>query len=82
VALPNAVGSIGDYAFRECTALSSVTLSVGLTTIGDWIFLDCTAFEGAVYPGTQEKWNAIAKGEGWDPTKKDSYKVTCTESNQ
>ena len=34
---------INDYAFRDCTSLTSVTIPDSVTSIGDYAFQDCTA---------------------------------------
>ena len=36
------VTSIGDYAFRSCTGLTSVTIGNGVTSIGGYAFEDCS----------------------------------------
>lgn len=33
--------SIGDYVFRNCTSLASITLPPALTTIGNYAFANC-----------------------------------------
>lgn len=38
----NAVDSIGNNVFRECTAISSITMPDNLTVIGDYAFMDCS----------------------------------------
>ena len=35
------VTSIGDYAFYECSGLTSVTIPNSVTSIGDYAFSDC-----------------------------------------
>jgi len=39
--LPNSVTSIGDYAFYNCTGLTSVTIGNGVISIGDYVFFGC-----------------------------------------
>ena len=36
------VTSIGSYAFRNCTNLTSINIPEGVTSIGDWVFKGCT----------------------------------------
>ena len=40
--IPNSVTSIGNYAFWECTSLTSITIPNGVTSIGNYAFLGCT----------------------------------------
>ena len=40
--IPNSVTSIGDYAFYECTGLTSVTIGNSVTSIGMGAFNGCT----------------------------------------
>ena len=39
---PNSVNSIGDYAFCDCSGLTSVTIGESVTSIGDWAFGYCS----------------------------------------
>ena len=39
--IPNSVTSIGDYAFEQCTSLTSITLPNSLTSIGKNAFSKC-----------------------------------------
>jgi len=41
--IPNSVTSIGDYAFNDCTKLTSVTIPNSVTSIGDGAFYGCAA---------------------------------------
>ena len=40
--IPNGVTSIGNYAFEQCTGLTSITIPDGVISIGKWAFSDCT----------------------------------------
>ena len=40
-AIPNSVTSIGDYAFYNCTGLTSIEIPNSVTSIGDSAFYDC-----------------------------------------
>ena len=40
-AIPSGVTSIGDYAFRNCTSLTSVTIGKDITSIGSSAFYGC-----------------------------------------
>ena len=50
--IPEGVTSIGDQAFRGCSALTSVTFAEGsqLTSIGEYAFRDCSALTSIVIP--------------------------------
>ena len=41
--IPDSVTSIGDYAFNDCTSLSSVTIPDSVTSIGNEAFGSCTS---------------------------------------
>lgn len=46
------VTAIGAYAFYECTALTSVTLPVGVVTIADSAFAGCTGLQSVSLPSS------------------------------
>ena len=58
--------SIGDSAFSNCTSLASITIPENVTSIGEHAFYDCKSLETITFKGTEEQWNAITKGDGWD----------------
>ena len=39
--IPDSVTTIGNYAFRGCSSLTSVTIPDSVTSIGDWAFAYC-----------------------------------------
>ncbi len=39
--IPNSVTTIGDYAFKKCTSLTSVSIPTSVTLIGSWAFCGC-----------------------------------------
>ena len=39
--IPNSVTSIGQYAFYNCSGLTSITIPAGVTSIGDYVFQSC-----------------------------------------
>ena len=43
VVIGNSVTSIGDYAFKDCSSLASITIPNSVTSIGDYAFLNCKA---------------------------------------
>ena len=50
VVVKEGVTSIGDYAFRGCTGLTSVTFPEGLTSIGHRAFFECTGLTSVTFP--------------------------------
>lgn len=52
VIIPNCVTSIGDYAFKGCTNLTSVTILDGATSIGNSAFYGCTSLTSVTIPNS------------------------------
>jgi len=52
VIIPDGVTSIGDYAFYDCTGLTSVTIPNSVTSIGDYAFYDCTGLTSVTIPNS------------------------------
>ena len=50
--IPNSVTSIGDYAFSECTSLTSVTIPNSVTSIGVNSFYKCTSLASVTIPNS------------------------------
>ena len=50
VVIPNSVTSIGDYAFYECSGLTSITIPDGVTSIGNDAFSDCSSLTSITIP--------------------------------
>ena len=48
--MPDGVTSIGEYAFSDCSGLTSITLPDGVTSIGEGAFYDCSSLTGITLP--------------------------------
>ena len=46
------ITSIGDYAFYECSSLTSVTIGNSVTSIGDYAFEDCISLTSITIPNS------------------------------
>ena len=44
------VTSIGEFAFFDCTSLTSITIPNGVTSIGDYAFRDCSSLTSITIP--------------------------------
>jgi hypothetical protein len=51
-AIPNSVTSIGDYAFYDCSGLTSVTIPNSVKSIGDSAFYDCSGLTSVTIPNS------------------------------
>ena len=50
--IPNSVTSIGDWAFRGCTGLTSVIIPNSVTSIGEAAFRDCSGLTSVTIPNS------------------------------
>ena len=48
--IPDSVTSIGEFAFRDCTSLTSVTIPNSVTSIGDFVFDSCSSLTSVTIP--------------------------------
>lgn len=59
------VKSIGGYAFRECTGLTSIVIPSSIKDIGGMAFYKCSNLATIRFNGTVAKWKTITKGSAW-----------------
>ena len=50
--IPSSVGSIGNYAFRGCSSLTSITIPSNVTSIGDNSFDNCRGLTSVTIPSS------------------------------
>lgn len=50
--LPDSVTEIGDYAFSDCSGLTSIVIPDSVTVIGEAAFFDCTGLTTIAVPGS------------------------------
>ncbi len=48
--IPNSVTTVGEYAFSDCSSLTSVTIPDSVTTIGRYAFYDCYSLTSVTIP--------------------------------
>ena len=56
---------IYDYAFCDCSSLTSVVIPDSVTSIGSYAFSTCYSLTSIKYRGTAAQWKAITKGIYW-----------------
>ena len=64
--LPSYITKINQYAFYNCTGLTSVTIGNSVTSIGKDAFRGCSGLASINFNGIKAQWNAISKGSYWN----------------
>ena len=54
--LPKSLESIGEYAFANCSSLSSITIPSSVTSIGEYAFRYCDALETVTFEDADSVW--------------------------
>ena len=70
------ITSIGDYAFRNCSSLTSITIPNSVTSIGEGAFSNCSRFTSITIPNSV---TSIGNGVFMDCT---SLKELCIEDGE
>ncbi len=84
--LEDGVTSIGSYAFRDCIALTSLTIPDSVTSIGYYAFYGCTSLTSVTIPDSVTSIGdyAFESSDAPQPLllcNKDSYAASWAESN-
>ena len=71
ITVPSVMGDklitgIKDGAFKNCTAIKSITLSANIDSIGKDAFSGCTSLTAIYFGGIKSDWIAVRKGENWN----------------
>ena len=66
--IPIGVTNIGDWAFRYCTSLTSITIPKSVTSIGYCVLDDCDSLTDIYYSGTETEWNQISMEDSGIPS--------------
>ncbi len=64
--IEDGVTDIGMWSFAWFDHLASITIPNSVKSIDFQAFSCCESLETMIYCGTEEQWNAIPKGEGWN----------------
>ncbi len=78
--IPEGVSEIKNFAFSNCTAMTTVTISSTVTSIGEKAFINCNKLSSIVFDGTMEQWNTIAKGVDWN-SNTGNYTIQCIDGD-
>lgn len=77
------VTSIGEYAFLNCSAITSIVIPDSITNIEANVFYGCDTLTKIIFKGTVAQWNAVNKSDLWNrywvTGLKGSYTIYCTD---
>lgn len=80
IEIPNGVTSIKEWAFRDCSGLTSVDIGNSVTSIGTSAFKYCSSLATVNYGGTTAQWATIPKGSSWNYNVP-ATTVTCSDGD-
>ena len=63
IVLLEGITAIPEFAFSECSSLTTVVIPRSVTSIGASAFVNCSSINNVTYYGSEEQWNAIDIGE-------------------
>ena len=66
ITIPDSVTSIEREVFGNCSSLAGIIIPESVTSIESVAFGNCSSLANIYYKGTEEQWNAITKGSGWN----------------
>lgn len=73
------VKSIGDYAFYNCSGLTSITIPFSVTSIGAYAFGGCSGLTSIVFSGRKDQWKAMIKETNWNYGVATNCTLTCSD---
>ena len=73
------VKTIGDYAFYNCSGLTSITIPFSVTSIGTYAFSGCSDLKNIVFSGGKDQWKAMIKGTNWNNGVATDCTITCSD---
>ena len=71
--IPNTISEIKQYTFSYCDNLISVDIPLSITSINKYAFHNCINLKNVFYPGSQENWNLVDKGDEYNLVYVDLY---------
>ena len=60
------VTTIGVWAFKDCSNITSVSIPSTVTQIGVSAFENCKKLQTIKVNMTENEWNSVTKGKGWN----------------
>ena len=78
--IPDSVTSIGNYAFKNCNSLKSVTLTNNVVNIGYLAFNGCAYLTSINFNGTKDEWLKISSAAG-SASDDGSVTVKCSDGD-